>query len=95
MNLHNAANDESNKVERRGGSRKGAGRKPGVKKRKKQVSLYLTDQQWEALEKEAATLNSTIGNLLNQREEAHANELAVKYGLNESTDQSNMINESE
>jgi len=69
------------KQENRGGTRIGAGRKKGIKKRKRQISLFLTDQQWEALEMEAAAENSKLGTFMNKREEAYANELIDKYKL--------------
>lgn len=69
------------KQENRGGARIGAGRKKGIKKRKRQISLFLTDQQWEALEMEAAAENSKLGTFMNKREEAYANELIDKYKL--------------
>lgn len=69
------------KQENRGGARIGAGRKKGIKKRKRQISLFLTDQQWKALEMEAASENSKLGTFMNKREEAYANELIDKYKL--------------
>ncbi|OBZ09121.1 hypothetical protein [Bacillus sp. FJAT-26390] len=74
---------EQEQSKKRGGARKGAGRKIGNKSRKKQVSFYLTDQQWEALENEAAAANCKLGTYLNKREEAYANELLAKRGISD------------
>ncbi|MGO4183578.1 hypothetical protein AB4Z45_31220 [Paenibacillus sp. MCAF9] len=69
------------KQENRGGTRIGAGRKKGINKRKRQISLFLTDQQWEALEMEAEAENSRLGTFMNKRAEAYANELIDKLEL--------------
>ncbi|OME69783.1 hypothetical protein BK120_33815 [Paenibacillus sp. FSL A5-0031] len=69
------------KQDNRGGARIGAGRKKGIKKRKRQISLFLTYQQWELLEMVATAEDSKLGTFINKREEAFANEIINRFKL--------------
>jgi hypothetical protein len=68
-----------------GGARKGSGRKDGQKKqhRKRVISIFLTEAQWAALEKEAAAENSKLASLVNKKTVEYAQELMEKHGLNQ------------
>ncbi|WP_138753553.1 hypothetical protein [Paenibacillus sinopodophylli] len=66
-----------------GGARKGAGRQDGPKKqkRKRVLSLYLTDVEWAALEKVAAVEQKKLSTLINEHFETHARELIAKHDI--------------
>lgn len=85
-------NEEGTEQEKKwGGARKGAGRKDGLKKqtRKRVLSLFLTDAQWSALEREADANNSKLSSIVTKQIESFSNDLILKHGINEPINQEN------
>ncbi|MGO4697736.1 hypothetical protein AB4Z50_25955 [Paenibacillus sp. 2TAB26] len=81
--MDDTSTEKNDKTNNWGGARLGAGRKDGLKKqkRKRVLSLFLTDAQWTALEKEVIEEKEKLSSLVNKKLESYANDLIVKHGV--------------